>query len=146
MEVKKNPNVDVSRNSSLYFSVGICLMLLVSYNLLEYKTYDKEEIALEILTMEEIIDEEIPVLNVDTPPPPPPPKAAPEVIIVIEDVEEIEETVIESTEMSQEDVIEEVVEIEEVEVEEVEEDIEVPFAAVEGPPVYPGCEGLSKKT
>lgn len=144
MKVKKNPEVDLTRNSSLYFSIGLCLMLLVSYNLLEYKTYDKQEIALDILSMEEEMSEEIPLLNIDTPPPPPPPKAAPEAIIVVEDVEEIEETIIESTEMSQEDVIEEVVAINEVEVEEIEEEIEVPFAAVEGPPVFPGCEGLDK--
>jgi len=71
------------------------------------------------------------------PPPPPPPPVAPEVIEIVEDEEEIEETVIESTETDEE---EEIVEIEEVEVEEVEEDIEVPFAVIENVPVFPGCE------
>jgi protein TonB len=144
MVVKKYPEVDVSRNSGLYFSVGLCLMLFISYSLLEYKTYEKSEIALEILAMEDDLEDETPLVNVETPPPPPPPKAAPEVIVIVEDVVEVEETVIESTEMTQEDIIEEVVAIEDVEVDEVDEDIEVPFAAVEGPPVFPGCEGLPK--
>jgi protein TonB len=70
------------------------------------------------------------------PPPPPPPPAAPEVIEVVEDEEEVEETVIESTETDQDEEIE----IEEIEIEEVAEDVEVPFAVIENVPEYPGCE------
>jgi protein TonB len=143
MELKKNPEFEIGRNSSLYFSIGLCIMLFVTYNLLEYKTYDNQDIAIDILQMNEELEEDIPLLNIDVPPPPPPPKVAPIVISIIDDIVEIEETIIESTEMNQEDVIEDV-EISDIYVDEVEEDIVVPFAAVEGPPVYPGCEGLPK--
>lgn len=113
-------------------------MLFIAYSTINYKTYDKEDIDIGQLNLDELDDEEIPITEqIQTPPPPPPPPAAPEVIEIVEDEEEVEETVIESTETDQE---EEIVEIEEVEVEEVEEDIEVPFAVIENVPIYPGCE------
>jgi periplasmic protein TonB len=113
-------------------------MLLITYSTINYKTYDKSNVDIGLLNMDELDDEEMPVTEqIQTPPPPPPPPAAPEVIEIVEDEEEIEETVIESTETDEE---EEIIEIEEVEVEEVEEDIEVPFAVIENVPVFPGCE------
>jgi periplasmic protein TonB len=138
MEPKKNLKSDVRRNSSIYFAVGLLLMLVVTYSTINYKTYDKSDIDMGLLDMGDLDDEEIPITEqIQTPPPPPPPPAAPEVIEVVEDEEEIEETVIESTET---DESEEIVEVEEVEVEEVEEDIEVPFAVIENVPIFPGCE------
>lgn len=138
MEPKKNPKADVGRNGSIYFSVGLLLMFLVAYGAINYKSYEKELIDIGQLNVEIEEEEEIPLTEqIQTPPPPPPPPAAPEVIEIVEDEEEVEETVIESTETDQE---EEIVEIEEVEIEEVEEDIEVPFAVIENVPVYPGCE------
>jgi len=138
MEPKKNPKADVSRNGSLYFAVGLALMMFVSYSTINYKTWDPSNIDIGQLDLGELDDEEIPITEqIQTPPPPPPPPAAPEVIEIVEDEEEIEETVIESTESDQE---EEIVEIEDLSVEEVEEDIEVPFAVIENVPVYPGCE------
>ncbi|WMI69401.1 energy transducer TonB [Mangrovimonas sp. YM274] len=139
MEPKKNTKADVGRNSSIYFAVGLALMLLLTNLAINYKTYDKAAIDIGQLTMDEELDEEIPITDQlkTPPPPPPPPPAAPEVIEVVEDEVEVEETVIESSESSQE---EEIVEVEEVVVEEVEEDIEVPFAVIENVPVFPGCE------
>jgi len=141
---KKNPDMEVGRNSSLYFAIGLNVMLFISWQLLEYKTYDKTEITLDIVNMEEVFEEEIPIINVNTPPPPPPPVAIQESITVVEDVVEIEETVIESTETNQEDKIADVIAVEEVAVEEVDEDVEVPFAVIEDIPVFPGCEKGTK--
>ncbi len=142
MEPKKNPKANVGRNSSLYFAIGLALMLFLTNYAINYKTYDKSDIDIGQLSLDDLDDEEIPLTEqLQTPPPPPPPPAAPEVIEVVEDEEEVEETVIESTEADQET---EIVEVEEVEVEEVEEDIEVPFAVIENVPVFPGCE--RKKT
>ena len=139
MEAKKNPKADVKRNSSLYFAVGLTLMMFVAYSAINYKTYDKDAIDIGLLNLDEELEEEIPITEqIQTPPPPPPPPpAAPEEIEIVEDEEEIEETVIESTETDQE---EEIVEVEEVEVEEIEEDIEVPFSVIENVPIFPGCE------
>jgi len=141
MKSKKNPSVEVSRNSSLYFAVGLCLVLLVSYSALNMKSYDKEDIAINVLDVEKLMEEEIPVVNINTPPPPPPPKVASEVITIVEDIADIEETVIQSTEIQMDDVIEEAVAVEEVTVEEIEEDVSIPFSVVEKVPIYPGCKG-----
>ncbi|MBT3871067.1 MAG: energy transducer TonB, partial [Flavobacteriaceae bacterium] len=66
----------------------------------------------------------------------PPPAPAPEVIEVIEDDDDIEETIIESAEVNQE---EEIVEIDDIE--EADEEIsDVPFSVIENVPIYPGCE------
>lgn len=139
MEPKKNPKADVSRNSSIYFAVGLALMLAVTYLSINYKTYDKSDIAIDSLNLDDELEEEVPITEqiVTPPPPPPPPPAAPEVIEVVEDEEEVEETVIESTETEMDT---EIVEVEEVEVEEVEEEIEVPFSVIENVAVFPGCE------
>ncbi len=139
MEPKKNPKSDVSRNSSIYFAVGLALMLAVTYMSINYKTYDKSDIALDSLNLDDELEEEVPITEqiITPPPPPPPPPAAPEIIEVVEDEEEVEETVIESTETEMDT---EIVEVEEVEVEEVEEDIEVPFSVIENVAVFPGCE------
>ncbi|MEC8133366.1 MAG: energy transducer TonB [Bacteroidota bacterium] len=137
MESKKNPKADVSRNGSIYFAVGLALMLFLTYSSLNYKTYDKSDIDIGKLNLDDELDEEIPIIEqIIPPPPPPPPPAAPEVIEVVEDEEEVEETVIESTETDQEEEIE----VEEIEVEEVYENVEVPFAVIENVPEYPGCE------
>lgn len=140
MKPKKNPDFEVGRNSSLYFAIGLCLMLFTTYSMLNFKSYDRSEIAMDILDVDEVDDEIIPITEINIPPPPPPPPAAPEVIKIIEDVAEIEETIIESSEITQEDVIEERVYIEDVEVDEIDEDVEIPFAIVEKVPIWPGCE------
>ncbi len=138
MELKKDPKANVGRNSSLYFAVGLALMLFLTNYAINYKTYDKSDIDIGQLDLGAEDEEEIPITEqIQTPPPPPPPPAAPEVIEIVEDEVEVEETVIESTEVDQET---EIVEVEEVIVEEVEEDIDVPFAVIENVPVFPGCE------
>lgn len=143
MEAKKNPDLDLNQNSSLYFSIGLCIMLFTTYSLLNFKTYESDNDLTEILEINQETEIEIPLLNINTPPPPPPPPvAAPEIIVVVEDVDEIEETLIESTETSQDDEIEErELSVDDLEVEELEEDIEVPFAVIENVPVFPGCKG-----
>ena len=137
MESKKNPKADISRNAALYFAIGLALMMFLSYTIINWKVYDKSAIDIGLVSMDELDDEEIPLLEqVVPPPPPPPPPAPPEVIEIVEDEEEIEETVIESTETDQEEEIE----IEDLEIEEVEEDIEVPFSVIENVPIFPGCD------
>ncbi|MEL0652100.1 energy transducer TonB [Algibacter sp. TI.3.09] len=138
MEPKKNPKANVGRNSSLYFAIGLALMLFLTNYAINFKTYDDVITDIGVVSMDEIEEEEIPITNLmQTPPPPPPPPAAPDVIEIVEDEVEIEETIIESTEVDQET---EIVEVEEIEVVEVDEDIEVPFAVIENVPVFPGCE------
>ncbi len=142
MQPKKNQKADLSKNSSLYFVIGLSVILLISWQAIEWKTYDRSLYDYEALNVEDDDDEEIPITEQlkTPPPPPPPPPPAPEVIEVVEDEEVVEETVIESTETNEDEIIE----VEEVEIEEVEEDIDVPFAVIEDVPIFPGCEKVSK--
>jgi protein TonB len=89
--------------------------------------------------MSDQIEEDIPMTTINIPPPPPP--QITEAITVIENTEDVEETVVKSTEISFDDVIEPAVEVNDVVVEEVEEDIVVPFAVIEKVPIFPGCTG-----
>jgi protein TonB len=142
MEPKKNPKADLTKNSSLYFVIGLFAVMLFTFVAFEWKTYDESNDYDISMNVDDLLDEEVPMTEQIKTPPPPPPPAAPEIIEVVEDEEEVEETVIESTETSQE---EEIIEVEDVEVDEMEEDVDVPFAVIENVPVFPGCESESDK-
>jgi len=139
MEPKKNPKVDLTKNSSLYFVIGLSIVLLITWRVIEWKTY-KNVYDYEALNIDEDEDEDVPITEQlkTPPPPPPPPPPAPVNIEVTEDEEEIEETVIESTETDEEEIVEVVEVIEEW------EDIDVPFAVIEDVPIFPGCERVKK--
>ena len=143
MKIKKDPKVDLQKNSSLYFVIGLCLILFISWQAIEWKTYEKSVFDYESLTVQEEEEEEIQIINQpDLPPPPPPPPVAqaPTEIEIVEDEKEVEETIIESSETTKDEIIE----VERVEIEEEVEEIDVPFAVIEDVPVYPGCENVEK--
>lgn len=137
MKLKKNPKADLTKNSSLFFAIGLCAVLFISWQAIEWKTYKKNYVY-EALNVDSDDDEEVPITEQLKTPPPPPPPPAPEIIEVVEDEAEVEETIIESTETDQEEIVEE------VEVLEEEEDVDVPFAIIEDVPLFPGCERVPK--
>ncbi|HKJ06107.1 MAG TPA: energy transducer TonB [Flavobacteriaceae bacterium] len=140
MQIKKNPKANLENYSKIFMQLGLVLALLIVYLAIEKKTYERSigdlgPVVLNIEDDEQTVEiEQVKPPEVKTPPPPTPDK-----IEVVEDEEEVEETVIESTETDEEEAIEieEIVEV--VEEEEVIED--VPFAIIEDVPVYPGCTG-----
>ena len=96
MQTKKNHKADLRKNSSLYFVIGLSVILFISWQAIEWKTNDKNQYDYKSLNVEDDNDEEIPITEqLKTPPPPPP-----EVIEIVQGEEEVEETVIESTETS----------------------------------------------
>ena len=137
MQPKKNPNSDLRNYSSLFLAFGLCLILFISWRAIEAKPYEAQY-DYESLNVDNDDDEEIPITEQIKTPPPPPPPPAPEIIEVVEDEEEIEETIIESTETDQEEIVEE------VEVMEEEIDMDIPFAIIEDVPLFPGCENVAK--
>lgn len=140
MKPKKHPKADLSRNSSLYFAIGLCLILFISWRAIEWKTYEKSQFDFQSLDINTEEEEEVPITDLKTPPPPPPPPAvASQTIEIVEDEEEVEETVIKSTETDQDEIVEDV----EV-LEDESDDIDVPFAIIEDAPLFPGCEGVKK--
>ena len=148
MEVKKNPNVDPKRNSSLYFLVGLTAVLMLTYVSIELKSEDprveveKLEIADNMMGEDEEVILTMPPVQ-KLPPPPPP---APEVIQIVDNKQVIEDKKIETTEVDENKPVvvntassygEEGGTAEEI-------DEEVPFAVIEDVPVFPGCEGVAK--
>ena len=61
MESKKNTKANVGRNSSLYFAIGLAAMLFLTNFAINYKTYDKSDIDIGQLNLDELDDEEIPI-------------------------------------------------------------------------------------
>ncbi len=145
MQVKKNPKVDLNLNSGLYFVMGLTLVLFLTWRALEYKTYDGEDLVVESMDLIDEIKEDVPMTEQLNTLPPPPPPAAPEIIQIVEDNDDIEETIIESTETDQESVIDAPIEVDDIVVDELEEEISVPFAVIENIPIFPGCEDIKIK-
>lgn len=144
MKTKKNPKADLNHNSGLYFMIGLTIVLFLTWRALEYKSYDtniNEEVIAYI--SEPDLEEEVPITEVVNIPPPPP--ATPTIIEVVEDVIEIEETIIQSTETNQEAEVTAILDVGDIDVEEIEEEITVPFSVIEDIPVFPGCEKGTKK-
>ena len=148
MEVKKNPNVDPKRNSSLYFLIGLTAVLMLTYVSIELKSEDPRVEVEELNIVDNMMGEEEEVILTMPPvqklPPPPPP--APEVIQIVDNKQIIEDKKIETTEVDENkpvvvtqasDYGEEGGTVEEL-------DEEVPFAVIEDVPVFPGCEGVAK--
>lgn len=138
MEPKKNPKKDLNKNRSLYFVLGLALIMILAYVALEWKTYDRE-ICYDCVSLNQPDDPtEIvpPVIQIKLPPPPPPP-VTPEIIEVIPDDDDTIETPIESTEP---DPHQPVLEVDDIEVAEIPDDEPVPFMVIEEVPIFPGCE------
>ena len=77
MEPKKNPKADLSKRSVLFFQLGLILILGLSYMAIEWKTYEKKAIDIGQLQMDDMIEEDVPITELNTPPPPPPPPPPP---------------------------------------------------------------------
>ena len=148
MEVKKNPNVDPKRNSSLYFLVGLTAVLMLTYVSIELKSEDprveveKLEIADAMMGDEEEVILTMPPVQ-KLPPPPPP---APEVIQIVDNKQVIEDKKIETTEVDENKavVVTQASSYGEEGGTSDEIDEEVPFAVIEDVPVFPGCEKVEK--
>lgn len=149
MEVKKNPNVDPKRNSSLYFLVGLTAVLILTYVSIELKSEDPRAVVEKIEIVDNMMGDEEEVILTMPPaqklPPPPPP--APEVIQVVDNKQIIEDKKIETTEVNENKPVvvaqtssnygDEGGTAEEI-------DEELPFAVIEDAPIFPGCENVPK--
>ena len=53
MQLKKNPKADLTKNSSLYFAIGLAVVLLISWRAIEWKTYERTGYGYESLNVED---------------------------------------------------------------------------------------------
>ena len=63
MQLKKNPKADLSKNSSLYFAIGLALVLFISWRSIEWKTYEKTAFDYQALNVDDEDDEEVPITS-----------------------------------------------------------------------------------
>lgn len=142
MEAKKKEHLKLEKNSSLYFVIGLTLILGLIYTALEWKTFYSEphwEITQNVLND---IDE-IPPITIHKLPPPPVKVIAPPEIKVVDDDKDVVETVIEATDPNQDT---EILEPTDFTMEVPPSTIdEVPFMVIEDVPVFPGCENSNDK-
>ncbi|MEL0072861.1 MAG: energy transducer TonB [Flavobacteriaceae bacterium] len=61
MKLKKNPNADLRKNSSLYFVIGLCLMLFITWRAIEWKSYEKTNFDYQALDVNTEEDDDIPI-------------------------------------------------------------------------------------
>ena len=148
MEVKKNPNVDPKRNSTLYFQIGLAAVLLLTYVGIELKSEDPRAEKVELVIEDNFVEDDVAILTMPPaqklPPPPPP---APVEIQVVDNKVEIKETKIEKTETNENTQQQETKTADSYGDEGSSgEDIpdELPFSVIEQVPMFPGCKNVAK--
>lgn len=134
MELKKNPKVDLTRQSGMLMNLGLSLSLLIVIVAFEWRSYDDQGL-LDLGQVEDDFEDLMEIPPTEQPPPPPPKVQLPE-IVEVPDEEEIEEEIeVElDVEVTEETVVEEIVFEEAPEEEEVDE----VFTIVEDQPQFPG--------
>ena len=140
MKPKKNPKADLRKKTVLFLQIGLIAVLLLSYFMINLKTYDQQQATTEKwdpLNIPE--DEPMPITKVQEDLPPPKPKDPPIIEITEDDSTEPEDE-IETTETSLDDIVE-VDDI--IEVPDNEPVEPVPFEFIEDVPIFPGCEALT---
>lgn len=148
MKVKKYAKLDLGSYSTIFFQVGLILVLASTYAGLEWEFTERENTFDYDVGIFDEEEEDIPISHFNTPPPPPPPPPPPlpEIVQVVEDDLDVEEDLIQSTESSQDAKIGIIIPVSAIVDAEEEEEIEnVPFTVVEQIPLYPGCEKIKVK-
>ena len=142
MEVKKHHKHNIDKNSGIYFSLGLALVLFLTYLILEWKTYDNgQEWDIELSQVEELDLELVPVIKAEKPKP----KIvkAPPIIDIIENDEDKIETVVAATDVDQNTAV---IPLDSIQVMDPDlEEEEVPFILIEEVPIFPGCEDAKDK-
>lgn len=138
MEVKKTTKADLNKRTVLFLQIGLIIVLLCTYFLVQWRSYEQAEIVQQVNLNQNLDDLEIPITTLPTPPPPVMP-VAPDVLKLIPDDIDVIEDPIESSEVDNDPVKLEAIK-------EVKKNVEVetvPFILIEDVPIFPGCENLS---
>lgn len=142
MEVKKTTKADLNKRTVFFLQIGLILVLLMAYFVVQWRSYEKAEIVQDQSLNGPVDELEIPITILPTPPPPVIP-VAPDEIKLIPDDEDKEEDLIKSSEIDTEPIadIDAIIEVKK------DDKIEtVPFILIEDVPIFPGCENLSNNT
>ncbi|MBT8296387.1 MAG: energy transducer TonB, partial [Gramella sp.] len=133
MKPKKNPKADLSRRWVLFLQIGLILVLSLTLQAFQWKTYDSIPPEDEIVYLDMLEEEEPPVTIKPVMTPPTPPRILNDIIIEVPD--DIEEDSFVNTDLDLEDLPspDDI-----IEPNKPEEPIKVPFDFIEDVPVFPG--------
>ncbi|MEL7271529.1 MAG: energy transducer TonB, partial [Bacteroidota bacterium] len=112
-------------------------VLALVYFTIEWKTFYSNDAEIAMLNISDELIEEVPMTKQELPKPEKPKIKTPEIIEVIEDDDDLEESVIESSETDQN---QEIADVGDIEVATDDEPEIIPFSVIEDVPVFPGCE------
>ena len=142
MQVKKYPKFNLENYSKIFTQLGLVLALFVAYVAIEQKTFEKDfSDTLGEVSMIDGLDTEPPITKRPDPETPKLKPIIPDEPEVVDDDEDVIETIVDTTEA---DETTEIVDIDDInEVDEPREPIveDVPFILIEDVPVFPGCKG-----
>lgn len=142
IDKKKTKKADLESKKFIFIEIGLIIALAGVLFAFEWKSYEKQEIDLGSLVIDDAPEEMVEITQQEKPPPPPPPEQQTTVIEIVEDDMEIEDEIEIDVEADQETVVEEYVPVEEEEEEEEEAQI---FTVVESMPGFPGGEVAMKR-
>jgi len=131
MELKKNPEHDLTKRRGLYFEIGLLVSLAIVLTAFEWKFFEGDLTDLGNLNLDDIEEEIIPITQQNQPPPPPPPPQVQEILNIVEDDVEIEDELEIDSEADEDTEIEIIEYAEEVYEDEI-------FTVVEQMPEFPG--------
>jgi len=142
IDKKKSPKADLERRKMLFTEIGLVIALAVVLLAFEWKSYEKTEMALMNLTVDDTPEEMVEITQQEKPPPPPKPPQQTTIIEIVEDDEEIEDDIEIDVEADQETEVEEYIPMEEDDDEAEEAQI---FTVVESMPTFQGGDGARIK-
>ena len=140
MKPKKNPKADLRRRWVLFLQIGLILVLLLTLQAFQWKTYDAKPLGDAEIVVDNLEEETPPATMLPEVTPPPPPKIILDKIDEVPDDEAVEEDPVAPTDFQLEDLPEP---DDIVEPDKPEEPIKVPFDFIEEVPLFPGCENLN---
>lgn len=126
----------------IFIEIGLIIALAGVLLAFEWKSYEKQELDLGQLVVDDTPEEMVEITQQEKPPPPPPPQQQTTVIEIVEDDMEIEDEIEIDVEADQETVVEEYIPVEDDDEEEEEAQI---FTVVESMPGFPGGETAMKR-
>ncbi|HPE57713.1 MAG TPA: energy transducer TonB [Bacteroidales bacterium] len=139
---KKSKKADLESKKMIFIEIGLIIALAGVLLAFEWKSYEKQELDLGQLVVDDTPEEMVEITQQEKPPPPPPPQQQTTVIEIVEDDMEIEDEIEIDVEADQETVVEEYIPVEDDDEEEEEAQI---FTVVESMPGFPGGETAMKR-
>lgn len=140
MQAKKNPRKKLENFSKIFMQLGLVLALFVTYLVIEQKTYERDFVEFGDVVMIDHTETEPPIIKQPEVEPPKPKPVVPDDPQVVDNDEDIVETIVDSTEGDETLEILDVDDI--VEADDPDPIVEdVDFILIEDAPIFPGCKG-----